>query len=152
MFEFYDDVIGAIFPYFHVASTLQAIRDGRHLNDRSWYCSLMACCALASAKARDGCALIVSPPKIPEEYTPEYFFEQSLQQLPNLTSSEIDFHHLRACFVLSHSAVQNGRQALARRLACEFHSLSDLYGLHDESNWPDSLSAEEKEEHRSEFH
>lgn len=150
--EIFFEVVYPVFPLFHRASLLRRVSRGEHLDDRPLYASVAAMCALSSARARDG-ALLSPSWDIDKLQLPasERLFEAAVDAIPEdvLTTQSLDY--MRACVLLSITAIQYGEPALMKYHLARYHTYVAVGALHDEMHWPPSLSALETEERRRLF-
>lgn len=52
--DIYFEIVYPIFPFFHQPTTLKKVARGEFQSDRPFFTAIMAMCAIASARARDG--------------------------------------------------------------------------------------------------
>ncbi|EME86715.1 uncharacterized protein MYCFIDRAFT_30129 [Pseudocercospora fijiensis CIRAD86] len=149
--EIYMDVVYPIFPLFHGPKLWDRLRKRQHLTDRGFFASVMAACALAAARARDG--VIGGKYQFEEtlENSPEIFFSAAQDAISkDLTKSTgIDF--LRACALLALTSMQYGQIASMHQYFGHYTTLSATQSFHDEDKWPSNLSQQEVEERRRLF-
>ncbi|KAF2482179.1 hypothetical protein BDY17DRAFT_179213 [Neohortaea acidophila] len=150
--EIFFEVVYPVFPLFHRASLLRRVSRGEHLVSRSLYASVAAMCALSSARARDGallhCAWDLDELRAP---TSEHFFEAAMDAIPEDVVSNQSLDYMRACVLLSITAIQYGTPSLMSYHLSRYHTYVAVGALHDEMNWPPGLSVIETEERRRLF-
>jgi hypothetical protein len=145
----YADTGNYRFPFFESHSLFERLARNVHLSDRDFFATTMAACALAAGRMRDGgithsneqdLVLTDLPPKI--------FHEASENCLPSDITNITTLDALRAYPLLALSAIQ-GRQidVMHKNIGLYFAILS-IRRWHDESNWPVSWTATEREEMR----
>ncbi|KAF2092973.1 hypothetical protein NA57DRAFT_69364 [Rhizodiscina lignyota] len=150
--EIYFKVVYPIFPFFHEPTLLRDLTERLYLHKRSLFASVMAVCALASARARDG-AVFSSKWDLEtlKEPQSEVFFSASESAIPLGPMAMSDFDYMRACALLSITAIQYGQSRAMLYYLGLYHTMVETDGLHDESNWPTELDLVEKEERRRLF-
>ncbi|OCL02244.1 putative fungal-specific transcription factor [Glonium stellatum] len=112
----------------------------------------MAICALSSSRARDGAlfsgrwdlSLLRNPPS-------EFFFSAAQDAMPKDLESAGDLNYMRACALLSITSIQYGQSRSMHHFLGLYHTLLEINGLHDESNWPKDAGIVEVEERRRLF-
>jgi hypothetical protein len=141
------------FPIFHRPTFLRKVSRGEFNADRFLFSAVMAVCALASARARDGSvysarwnvAQLRDPPS-------EIFYEAAKDSIPvNNTLSNItarDHNCMRACAILAITNIQFGQMRLFHQNLARYHAIVAMDGLHDEANWPKDIGTVEIEERR----
>ncbi|KAI0183473.1 hypothetical protein EV127DRAFT_457483 [Xylaria flabelliformis] len=118
--ELYFEIIYPIFPLFHRPSFVRRVSRGEYTSDKPLFISIMAICALVAGRVRDGS---VTNPR---------------WDLSSLQGLDADISTSYALMpLLAIAAIQNGRIRDLHRHLGIYHMLVDIYGLHDESNWPD---------------
>jgi hypothetical protein len=117
--------------------------------DRAFFCTIMAMCALSSARIRDG-ALYSNRwnPRSFIEPNSDAFFTAAERALPKDSSAADELDYLRATAFLALSALQNNQTK-------KMHYYLGFYGmlvkcglLHDEKFWKMPMNTIEKEERR----
>ncbi|KFY57810.1 hypothetical protein V496_06357 [Pseudogymnoascus sp. VKM F-4515 (FW-2607)] len=149
----YFDVVYPIFPFFHRPTFLQKITTRGYLSDRGLFAVVMAICALASARARDGALF-------PGQWDPSHFRHPSSESFysaardvtPHLNLSAMEgINWMRMCALLSLLGIQNGNISVMHQYLGLYHTLAAIDGLHDEKNWPKDIGIVEIEERRRLF-
>lgn len=126
---------------------------GEFNTDRFLFSAVMAVCALASARARDG-SLYSSKWNVAQLKDPpsETFYEIAKDSMPvNNTLSNItarDHNCMRACAILAITNIQLGQMRLFHQNLLRYHAIVAMDGLHDEANWPKDIGIVEMEERR----
>jgi hypothetical protein len=126
---------------------------GEFNTDRFLFSAVMAVCALASARARDG-SLYSSRWNVAQLKDPpsETFYEIAKDSMPiNNTLSNItarDHNCMRACAILAITNIQLGQMRLFHQNLLRYHAIVAMDGLHDEANWPKDMGIVEIEERR----
>lgn len=134
------------FPLFHRPSFLRALHNKMHLEDQGLFASTMAMCSLASARARDGA--LYSNRRSPSQLLhppPEVFWTAAAESIPRNLAAARGIEYMRACAILSITAIQNGQIRDMHQYLGHYHTLSIMEGLHDEKSWPNDLSTVEVE-------
>lgn len=143
------DVVYPIFPLFHGPALWERIRNQDHLSDRGFFASVMAACALASARARDGATTEDrKPPKSGLEQQSEIFYSGAACAIMKDFNKAQGLGYLRACGLLAITAVQYGQIASMHQYLGHFCTLSAMQQFHDETQWPHNMTVIEKEECR----
>ncbi|KFY39550.1 hypothetical protein V495_05891 [Pseudogymnoascus sp. VKM F-4514 (FW-929)] len=149
----YFEVVYPIFPFFHRPTFLQKITTKRYLSDRGLFAVVMAICALASARARDG-ALIPGQWAASHFNHPssESFYSAARDVTPHLDLSAMEgIDWMRMCALLSLLGIQDGNINVMHQYLGLYHTLAAMDGLHDEKNWPKDIGIVEIEERRRLF-
>ncbi|KAI0964934.1 fungal-specific transcription factor domain-containing protein [Xylaria arbuscula] len=149
--ELYFEIVYPIFPLFHRPSLLRRMSRGEYMSDRLLFISTMAICALVVGRVRDGS--VTNPRRdlsLLQSLDADVFYTET-QRLLSSTSEEMDLHIIRSHALLAIAAIQNGRIRDMHRHLGIYHMLVDMYGLHDESNWPMGIGVIEREERRRLF-
>ncbi|KAI1293106.1 fungal-specific transcription factor domain-containing protein [Xylaria venustula] len=149
--ELYFEIVYPIFPLFHRPSLLRRVSRGEFMADQLLFISTMAICALVVGRVRDGS--VTNPrrdPSLLQSLDADIFYTEAQRQL-STTSEEMDLHIIRSHALLAIAAIQNGRIRDMHRHLGIYHMLVDMYGLHDEANWPVGLGVVEREERRRLF-
>ncbi|KAF5010815.1 hypothetical protein FDECE_3040 [Fusarium decemcellulare] len=149
--EIYFEVVYPIFPFFHQPSFIRRISRAEYTTNRTLFAVTMALCALVSGRVRDGS--VTSPQWDVEPLRaldPDVFYAQAKAQLLDL-GHESDINCLRAHAILAITAIQNGKIRDLHWHLGIYHTLVAMDGLHDESNWPQSINIVEREERRRLF-
>tara|TARA_R110002003_G_scaffold39_16_gene2548 strand:- start:7162 stop:7593 length:432 start_codon:yes stop_codon:yes gene_type:complete len=128
---------------------LQKVRDQDYLTDRGFFASLMAACALASARGRDGA--LYGPTKDASyiDTVPSETFYTAVQD--TLSKDLIvarDFNYLRACALLAITSIQYGDIEAMQLYLGHYFTLAGIHRFHDESYWPKAITNIEIEERR----
>lgn len=128
---------------------LQNVRNQEYLRNRGFFGSLMAACALASARERDG-ALHESITRMPSVATipSETFFAAAKDALPNDLVGPYEFDNMRACALLSLTSIQYGDIEAMRLYLGHYFTLAGIHRCDDEAYWPKNITNIEVEERR----
>jgi hypothetical protein len=137
------------FPIFHQPTLLQKVRDQEYLRDRGCFASLMAACALASARGRDG-ALFSSTKDASYMVTipSETFYTAAKDTLPKDLTVARGFDYMRACALLSITSIQYGDIEALQLYLGHYFTLVGIQRFHDEACWPKNITNIEVEERR----
>lgn len=143
------DVVYPTFPLFHGPTLLERFRNQDHLSDRGFFASVMAACALASARARD--SAVTDDHKSFRsglEQQSEIFYSGAACAILKDLNKAQGLGYLRACGLLAITAIQYGQIASMHQYLGHFCTLSAMQQFHDESRWPRNMTMIEKEECR----
>lgn len=110
----------------------------------------MAVCALASARARDGAVMHMSPniSALLAEPRAEVFSSAAEAAFPAKLIDAQEFDYLRASGLLAVLCIQNGQTDHMQVHLGNYMTLVALQELHDELKWPQSISGIEREERK----
>ncbi|MCJ1477413.1 hypothetical protein MMC13_006084 [Lambiella insularis] len=150
--DIYFEVVYPIFPLFHRPTLLRKLSRREYLTDRGFYAAVMATCALASARARDGA--LFSEDQDPSRYAEppsEAFFAAAKDVMPKDFSLCKGFGYSRACALLAITGIQYGQIDALHQYLGTYHSLLTMETLHDEAHWPSGIGLVETEERRRLF-
>ncbi|KAG4439487.1 hypothetical protein IFR05_005023 [Cadophora sp. M221] len=135
--EIYFDVVYPIYPFSHQASINQGIANRAYLTDPSFFAKIMAICALASARVRDGA---LAPGGFDSELYPtpssESFFAAVQWVLPQELGAMRGLDWMCTCALLALYGIQVGKIDIMHQYLGMYHSLVSMDSLHDEKNWP----------------
>lgn len=145
----YMDVAYPIFPLFHGPTLWERVRRRDHLFDRGFFASVMAACALASARVRDGALneYHTFRPNGPEQKS-EIFFSAAADAIFKDLNKAQGLGYIRACGLLAMTSIQYGQIPFMHQYLGHFCTLCAMQQLHDETHWPQNISLVEKEERR----
>ncbi|KAI1271405.1 fungal-specific transcription factor domain-containing protein [Xylaria sp. FL0933] len=149
--ELYFEIVYPIFPLFHCPSLKRRVSRGEYTSDKPLFISIMAICALVAGRVRDGS--VTNPQRdlsSLQGLDADGFYAETERQLSSV-GDQMDIHIIRSHALLAIAAIQNGRIRDLHRHLGIYHMLVDMYGLHDESNWPVEISSIEREERRRLF-
>lgn len=145
------EFIYPLFPLFHGPSMWDRVRKHHHLVDRGFFASIMAACALAAARTRDGATGEKYHADDGASQSSETFFSAALDAIPKDLSKATGLGYLRACALLVLSSIQYGRLQAMHQYMGHYMTLSAMQQFHDEHKWPPNLTVVEKEERRRLF-
>lgn len=145
------DIVYPMFPVFHGPSLWRRLHKQDHHTDRGFFASIMAACALAAARTRDGALGIEYDFDDSAEKSSEVFFSAAQDAIPKDLSKATGLGFLRACGLLALTSMQYGQLHTMHIHMGHYHTLSTLQAFHDEEKWPVGLTVEEKEESRRLF-
>ncbi|KAI1264360.1 hypothetical protein F5Y18DRAFT_436748 [Xylariaceae sp. FL1019] len=149
--ELYFEIVYPIFPLFHKPSLVRRVSRGEYTSNRPLFISTMVVCALVAGRVRDGS---VTNPRWDlvslQGLDPDVFFHETQRQLAAV-GDQFDIHIVRAHALVAIAAIQNGRIRDLHKHLGIYHMLVDMYGLHDEANWPVGIGLIEREERRRVF-
>jgi hypothetical protein len=149
LLRIYMDVVYPILPLFHGPTLWERIHNREHLSDRGFFASVMAACALASARARDGA--VFDDGKLPKyglERQSEIFYSGAACAILKDFNKAQGLGYLRACGLLAVTAIQYGQIASMHQYLGHFCTLSAMQQFHDEAQWPQNITMVEREESR----
>lgn len=142
-------MLAARFPLFDRDNLDRRLSRDEQLHSRGFFCSVMAACALAAARVRDGA--IAVPGSHSQDLSavpPETFFAAAQDTLPADLLQTQDFDCLRACALLSIASVQDGKIDAMRMYIGHYFTMTATWQWHDEANWPRGLLPVDLEERR----
>lgn len=146
--ELYFEIVYPIFPLFHRPSFVRRVSRGEYTSDKPLFISTIAICALVAGRVRDGS--VTNPrwdlPSL-QGLDADVFYTETERQLSS-AGDQMDLHIIRSHALLAISAIQNGRIRDLHKHLGIYNMLVDMYGLHDESNWPVGIGLIEREERR----
>ena len=148
LIDVYCSIVYPIFPLFHRGRLLERVEKREHLTDRGFFSSLMALCALASARARDGAAPWYIERGDESRAPSETFYLAALDAIPKELSSARGLDYLRACVVMAIASIQLGRIESLHEYLGQYHALLALQRFHDEACWVKDITLIEREERR----
>lgn len=150
--EIYFEVVYPVFPFFHRPTLLRKVSRGEYTTDRPLFASVLAMCALASARVRDG-ALYTTHWDVKTLQTPssEDLFEAATRAIPHDASLSQEFDFMRAYALLAITSIQYGDSRQMNYYLGLYHGCVAVGALHDEDNWPSGIGHIEIEERRRLF-
>ncbi|KAK5627514.1 hypothetical protein RRF57_003229 [Xylaria bambusicola] len=146
--ELYFEIVYPIFPLFHRPSLMRRVSRGEYTSDKAFFISIMAICALVAVRIRDGS--VTNPRRDVsslQNLDSEIFYTEAQNQLSS-AGDQINIHIIRSHALMAIAAIQKGFIRDMRKHLGMYHMLVDMYGLHDESNWPVGIGLIEREERR----
>lgn len=152
--EVYFDIVGPVFPFFHRPSLLRRVSRCEYWSDRPLYASVMAMCALTSARIRDGALYSKNWTfEALQEPSSETFFEAARKAMPDSAplTHTFDFGYTRACALLALVSIQYGKSNQMNYWSGMYHTYISVGRFHDEDQWPQVLDPVEVEERRRVF-
>ncbi|MCJ1246653.1 hypothetical protein MMC30_003862 [Trapelia coarctata] len=150
--DIYFEVVYPIFPFFHRPTLLRKVASGEYNRDRPLFAGVMATCALASARARDGA--LFSNRWRPAQYAEppsEAFYAAARDAIPKDLGRAKTFDYLRACALLAIIGIQYGQIDVMHQYLGFFHTMVTMRELYDENNWDRGLGIVGIEERRRVF-
>ncbi len=137
------------FPFFDPIRLERRLETLEHSRNRAFFCSIMAACALASARLRDG-ALPLSQRGSEDAavMSPELFFAAAEEALPTNILPCRDFDCLRGYALLALASLQDVKIRAMQMYIGHYFTMLAINRWHDEWNWPEDMDASEKEERR----
>lgn len=124
------------------------MHDQAYLQDRGYLASVLAACALASARRRDGAMYPDASYVMSAASESETFYSAVVDTLPKDLTLARGFDYLRACALLSITSIQYGDIAAMQLYLGHYFTLARIQRFHDESYWPKNISNIEVEERR----
>ncbi|KAI9661673.1 MAG: hypothetical protein M1821_008911 [Bathelium mastoideum] len=146
--DVYYSIVYPIFPLFHRGRLLERIKHREYLTDRGFFSSLMAMCALAAGRTRDGAASWYTERSDVSRIQTETFYLAALDGIPKELSSARGLDYLRACAVMAIASIQLGKIDSLHEYLGQYHALLALQRFHDEASWSKDISVIEREERR----
>ncbi|KAK3297925.1 uncharacterized protein B0H64DRAFT_134349 [Chaetomium fimeti] len=145
----YHETVYPIFPFFDPIRLERRLETLEHTRNRAFFCSVMAACALASARIRDGAlASSQSGSEYPPAMSPEMFFAAAEKALPTNILPCRDFDCLRGYALLALASLQDAKIRAMQMYISHYFTMLAINRWHDEWNWPEGIQASEKEEWR----
>lgn len=117
-----------------------------HCRSRAFFCSVMAACALASARVRDGAPS--GGQDVVGIMPAQMFFAAAEEALPKDLLQCQDFDYLRGLALLALASLQDARIGAMQMYIGHYFTMLAINQWHDESNWPTGLHPTEREERR----
>ncbi|KAI0195490.1 hypothetical protein F4808DRAFT_474576 [Astrocystis sublimbata] len=148
--ELFFEVVYPIFPVFNRPLLQKRVSRGEHTSDRMLFMSIMAISASVAGRVRDGSATNRRLNLLNHYPSPDVFFEEAQRQL-DLVGEQSNLHVIRSHALLCIAAIQNGRTMDLHKHLNKYHTIIDMYGLHDDSKWPAGMNVFEREERRRLF-
>lgn len=145
------EYIYPLFPFFHGPTMWDRVRRQHHLVDRGFFASIMAACALAAARTRDGATGDKNQADDSATQCSEIFFTAAQDAIPKNLTKAAGLGYLRACALMAVSSVQYGRLQAMHQYMGHYMTLSAIQQFHDEQKWPANITVVEKEERRRLF-
>ncbi|CAD0086507.1 unnamed protein product [Aureobasidium vineae] len=150
--EIYFEVVYPVFPYFHRPTLLRRVSRGEYATSRPLFASVLAMCALSSARVRDGAlytakwdaTLLQSP-------SSEELFRAAKEAIPHDAPLSQEFDYMRAYALLAIASIQYGDTARMNYYIGLYQSFIAVGMLQNESNWPSGIGHVEVEERRRLF-
>ena len=139
------------FPLFHRPSLRRRITTREYLTNQGLLACVMAICALASARVRDGAAAVSSPPPgLPgiQAWSSEALHAAAQSALPKDLSNAKGIDYMRTFALLALLSIQSGRIDAMQLNMGIYHARASVERLYDESAWPDGTGLVEIEERR----
>ncbi|THX73907.1 hypothetical protein D6C79_02143 [Aureobasidium pullulans] len=150
--EIYFEVVYPVFPFFHRPTLLRRVSRGEYASSRPLFASVLAMCALASARVRDG-ALYTSNWNAASLKDPssEELFRFAKEAIPHDASLSQELDYMRAYALLAITSIQYGDSRQMSYYLGLYHSFVAVGMLQDEDNWPSGIGHVEIEERRRLF-
>ncbi|KAK4248967.1 hypothetical protein C7999DRAFT_30496 [Corynascus novoguineensis] len=145
----YHETVYPIFPFFDPVRLERRLETLEHSRNRAFFSSIMAACALASARIRDG-ALASSQrgSEVPAAMSPEMFFAAAEEALPTNILPCRNFDYLRGYALLALASLQDAKIRAMQMYIGHYFTMLAVNQWHDERNWPEDIQMSEKEERR----
>ncbi|KAB5571733.1 hypothetical protein GE09DRAFT_1096654 [Coniochaeta sp. 2T2.1] len=149
LLSLHQEIVHPIFPFFDSVYLEQRIGRLEHVHNRSFFCSVMAACAVTSARLRDG-ALRSSTSGAEKSFdiVPETYYCAAEEALPDDLLHCRDFDHLRGYALLALASIQDAQIAAMQKYIGQYFTVLAINNWHDEACWPQDLPIEEIEERR----
>lgn len=137
------------FPFFDRHHTNERLSRIEQADSASFFCSVMAACALASARVRDRAVVSKDTETHDQLLIPaETFYAAAENVLPSDLLQIQEFGFLRGCALLAIASIQDGKIDAMHKYIGIYFSIMSIHQWHDEEAWPNSLSRVEQEELR----
>lgn len=120
-----------------------------HVHNRPFFSSVMAACAITSARLRDGALRpsVLDGHELPA-VLPETFYSAAEEALPEDLLQCHDFDHLRGYALLAIASIQDAQIPAMQKFIGQYFTILAVNQWHDESSWPHGLNTVEIEERR----
>jgi hypothetical protein len=151
--DVYTNYVYPIFPLFHIPTLHQRLQQSDHMVDHGFFASVMAACALAAARARDGAIPESAGLHIGKDLdtNSEIFFSAAQSSVCDDLSKASSFSIMRACGLLALTSIQYGRINSMHQYMGHYHTFSAMCHFHDENTWSQDLTVPAREERRRLF-
>ncbi|KAF2153595.1 hypothetical protein K461DRAFT_286230 [Myriangium duriaei CBS 260.36] len=151
LLQVYHETVYPIFPFFDCDRLAKRVEMAEHVHRRPLFASVMAACALASARARDGALAIKPRARSDGDLPSEMFFAAAHEALPQslLECQSVDY--LRAYALLALASLQDAKIAAMNMYLGSYFTLISINQWHDEARWPTDLQPTEVEDFRALF-
>jgi hypothetical protein len=137
------------FPLYHRQTLLHQLNDVAYFEEQHTFAEMMAICAVASARVRDGAVLpVMDEPNRLNTPTAEAFVAIANDVMPDDPGSMKGLSWMRACAMLALYGIQVGDTDMMHHYLGTYHAMVAMGGLHDEKNWPKNIGIVEVEERR----
>jgi len=140
------------YPYFHWPTFWSQVQQGLYRTDRAFSAAVMAACAMASSRIRDGAFdRFPNPPVFPIETAvslSEEFYRAAIRAIPVDLSVAAEFNYKRAKALLCAVAIQFGYARTFSAHLGDYMTMCSIDGFHHEIRWPAGLSAIDIQERR----
>ncbi|KAI5251105.1 hypothetical protein E4T42_04562 [Aureobasidium subglaciale] len=149
LFDVYMEIVYPLYPFFNEAVEKQKLKNRDYLTDKGFFASIMAMCALASARLRDGAV----PSRMPESArNPEASSEIFFAAAKSVFTSDLDklrgADYIRACTLLSLTSIQYGHSLDVQQYSGIGSTLIAMQRFFDEKYWPSGMEESQKETYR----
>lgn len=147
----YMELIHPSFPVFHDTTFRSQVRNNFHLVDDGFSASLMAACALAASRVRDGAMTpSLNVPVDPGRHASQYLL-LAQQALPQNLSTVENFGFLQAYELLACLSIGDENMPAMYQYLGIYHRLCESLHLYDERMWPRPITETEQQERRKLF-
>lgn len=136
------------FPLFHRPSLRRRITSGEYITNQGLLACVMAICALASARVRDGASSSSAGLPGTHDWSSETFHAAAHNAVPKDLSSAQGIDYMRTFALLALFSIQSGRIDAMQLNMGIYHALVSVERLYDESAWPEGIGLVEIEERR----
>lgn len=140
------------YPYFHWPTFWLQVQQGLYRSDRAFSAAVMAACAMASSRIRDGAFdRFPNPPVFPIETAvslSEEFYRAAIRAIPVDLSVATEFNYKRAKALLCAVAIQFGYARTFSAHLGDYMTMCSIDGFHHENRWPAGLNAIDIQERR----
>lgn len=118
--------------------------------EQAFFACLMAICALAAARVRDGAVTDLAPniSSLLIDVRSEIYINAAEAAFPPKLVDARGFDYLRASALLTVVAMQNEQHSLVQQHLGNYFTLVALEGMHDEARWPHNIKGIERQERR----
>lgn len=137
------------FPFFDSVRLEQRLGMLEHVHNPAFFSSVMAACAITSARLRDGAlrSTMSGSQQLPD-VLPETYYCAAEETLPKDLLHCRDFDHLRGFALMAIASIQDTQIAAMKKYIGQYFTILAINQWHDEACWPQDLQPGEIEERR----
>lgn len=152
LLNIFGQIIYPLYPLLEQENVKERLRNRDHLNDKGFFATVMAACALTSARVRDGAySGYISDDLRKPETSSEIFFTAAKECLKNDYARIGTAHvveHIKAYSLLALTSIQYGSRVDVQQYLGKGFTLAAMYRFYDEKSWPSDLKESQRETYR----